>query len=495
MSSSRLAKGLSSFGGDDKPKLSPIPLLPEQLGESELDLSMLGPVAGPFAKSLADVVQVPESVALHVVLSALSTCCMHHASLEVHGRTSPLTLALINIAKSGERKSAADSAAHSAIVEVETEWLRQYSLSAPSRKAEAEIYAKEIKDIQKDSQLSAEEKLAKVQEQPVNEHREPGLIISDSTLEGIQKALRRGFPYQSVIASDGGAVLDPEQPGDKVTRIFTGWSELWDGSPVRRTRAGEGESFVILNPRVTFNIQIQPYYAEKLFADRKFLEQGIQGRFLTTWPKSRIGTRLYNPVDLRTLEVAQQFYQRTRDLVAHKPAFHPGGGLDLPSITYTPEALNAWVDVYDAIELQLGDGGQLEHIQPMAAKLAENIGRIAGILAVFDGCKVIDIGHTEQAIHIGEFYLSEMLRISSSQEASLSLLNAQMLVDWLRKDKNPNVGIDEFKAAPRKTGARQSVKEARRLMLILEEHHHVRVILRDSKEQVCKWEVLPCSIS
>jgi hypothetical protein len=495
MSIKQLAKGLDAFGaGASVDQVGPTQLLPDQPSESPLDLNALGPVAGRFAIDLAEVVQVPEPLALHVVLSALSTCCMHHANLEIDGRISPLTLALINVAKSGDRKSAADRLAHHAIEEAEAEWLREYAMSAAARKAEEVIRTSEINRIQKDKSLTATAKTEQILDLPFSERREPGLIIKDSTLEGIHKVLRRGNPYQAVIASDGGDVMNPEQPGDKVTRLFTGWSELWDGSQFKRIRATEGESFAVQSPRVTFNIQIQPYYGEKLFSDRKFLEQGIQGRFLTTWAKSRMGTRLYQSVDLKTMESAQNFYQVTRERVEHKPIFHPGGGLDLPSIQFAPAALNAWIDVHDAIEGQLGEGGELGHIQPMAAKMAENIGRIAGILAVFDGYKEISLEHTEQAIHIGQFYLSEMLRISAKQDADKSDLKAQALIDWLREKGNPVIEVAELnKSAPRPTGARKSVKEARRLMAILEEHQHVRVLSRNPKGQVCKWEVLPCS--
>jgi hypothetical protein len=68
------------------------------------------------------------------------------------------------------------------------------------------------------------------------------------------------------------------------------------------------------------------------------------------------------------------------------------------------------------------------------------------------------------------YYLNESLRASQLQEANLFDQRAAELHDWLQKQPGKQATINEIqKKAPRKTGARKSVKESRALMLDLVE--------------------------
>jgi len=94
-------------------------------------------------------------------------------------------------------------------------------------------------------------------------------------------------------------------------------------------------------------------------------------------------------------------------------------------------ALTAWIEVHNRIETRLGKGGELQEIKPMAAKGAENVLRIAGVMAVVEESESITCELIERAAKLMEWYLGEALRVVHPAQVDSRTLLAQRLLEWL----------------------------------------------------------------
>lgn len=92
---------------------TPLPLRPPASRPEDFPVEALGKTLAGAVKAIVDKVQCPEAIAVQSVLAATSLATQAHADV-VHPATGdrrPLSLALVTVAASGERKSAADSIA------------------------------------------------------------------------------------------------------------------------------------------------------------------------------------------------------------------------------------------------------------------------------------------------------------------------------------------------------------------------------------------------
>lgn len=91
----------------------PLPLRRALPPGEPFPLDALGPILGGAARAIVDKVQCPEALAAGSVLAAASLAAQTHADviLPATGQARPLSLFLVSVAASGERKSAADGEA------------------------------------------------------------------------------------------------------------------------------------------------------------------------------------------------------------------------------------------------------------------------------------------------------------------------------------------------------------------------------------------------
>ena len=75
----------------------------------------LGGVLGAAVAAIRDIVQAPLALCAQSVLAAASLAAQRHADVLIDGRRCPLSLWLISVAESGERKTAVDQCALAAM--------------------------------------------------------------------------------------------------------------------------------------------------------------------------------------------------------------------------------------------------------------------------------------------------------------------------------------------------------------------------------------------
>ncbi|HTO20175.1 MAG TPA: YfjI family protein [Pseudomonas sp.] len=410
----------------------PIPLVIED-ADTPYPLSALGEVLGGAAKAIVEIVQVPAALAAQSVLAAAAMAAQPHANVLRAGQPIPLSLFALTIAESGDRKSAADRLALRAHQE------RQQTLLETYREA-LTVYRKR-RDANQSVRGQALEKPTGKAEKPAAELVDqeepqppplPFILAEDPTLEGLQKSFLLGQASQGLFSDEGGLFFGGHAgKPENLLKSASGLSSLWDGSPIRRLRAVEGESAARAGCRLSVHLMIQPVVAREVLSNPILQGQGFLARFLVAWPQSLAGTRLYRDLNPDEDVCLNRYWQRMAQLLARTPALDAHEGLAPPSLTLEAPALAAWIEVHNRIETRLGKGGELQEIKPMAAKGAENVLRMAGVMTVVEESEAITCELIERAAMLMEWYLGEALRVVNPAQTDSRTLLAQRLLEWL----------------------------------------------------------------
>nr|WP_286948637.1 YfjI family protein [Pseudomonas sp. UBA6718] len=411
----------------------PLPLLPEPDRLEPYPLWALGNLIGNAALAIVEAVQVPHALAAQSVLSAAAMAAQAHGNVQRSGQLIPLSLFALSVAGSGDRKSAADRLALQAHQLHQRELLDQYKRDIKVFRDERDAYqkarAKTLDKAKGDPKLVVGELscLLEPEEPPL-----PLILSEEPTLEGLQKSLLRGHPSQGLFSDEGGQFFGGHATRpENVLKSVAGLSKLWDGAPISRTRANEGENSARYGCRLSAHLMIQPFIATDVLTNPIMQGQGFLARFLIAWPESLAGTRLYRDADPSRDPRLERYWQRMSCLLALEHTRDEYGELSPPNLLLDPAALDAWIAEHDAIELQLGRGGAMHEIKPTAAKGAENLLRIAGVLAVVEGLQSISVELIKRAAALMRWYLAEALRLINPASVDKQLLVAQRLIDWL----------------------------------------------------------------
>lgn len=411
----------------------PLPLLPEMEKSAPYPLPALGDLIGDAVQAIVDAVQVPDALAAQSVLSAAAMAAQAHGNVQRAGQQIPLSLFALTVAESGDRKSAADRLALQAHHQHQRELQEQYKADAKAYRDQRDAYQKartNILDKAKGDPESVADDLGNLLEPEAPPS--PFILSEEPTLEGLQKSLLRGYPSQGLFSDEGGQFFGGHATKpENALKSVAGLSKLWDGAPITRTRASEGESSARYGCRLSAHLMIQPIVATEVLSNPIMQGQGFLARFLIAWPESLAGTRFYRDADPSRDARLGRYWQRMARLLAQEPGKDENGELAPPMLVLEPAALAAWITEHDAIELQLGLGGDMQEIKPTAAKGAENLLRIAGVFAVVEGKPAICVELIERAAVLVRWYLTEALRLTNPSKIDAQLLQAQKLLDWL----------------------------------------------------------------
>lgn len=411
----------------------PLPLLPDLEIAAPYPLAALGELLGGAARAIAEAVKVPDALAAQSVLSAAAMAAQPHANAQRAGQLIPLALFALTVAESGDRKSAADRLALRAHQQHQRDLLEAHKAQAKEYRDYRDAYQKARADILDKAKgdpdtVAAELGGLKEPEAPPS----PFILAEEPTLEGLQKSLLRGHASQGLFSDEGGQFFGGHaNKPENMLKSVAGLSKLWDGSPITRTRAAEGESAARHGCRLSAHLMIQPIVAHDVLGNPIMQGQGFLARFLIAWPQSLAGTRFYQDVDPTRDPRLCRYWGRMTRLLALTPPVDEHGELAPPALPLEPHALAAWIAEHDAIEAQLGHRGEMQEIKPTASKGAENVLRIAGVLAVLEDAGAITLPLIERATVLVRWYLAEALRLTNPAKVEPQLLQAQRLLDWL----------------------------------------------------------------
>ena len=135
------------------------------------------------------------------------------------------------------------------------------------------------------------------------------------------------------------------------------------------------ESIQLTEPLLTMGLTVQPSVIAGLHAKDGFRGRGLLARFLYSLPKSPVGTRAIDSLEIPETEAAAYNRALLRLLL------HPAGAYMLEM---SPEADDARAALATELEPRLGPDGDLHAIGDWAGKYVGAVCRIAGVLHVAD---------------------------------------------------------------------------------------------------------------
>jgi putative DNA primase/helicase len=399
-------------------------------------------------------VQCPVALAACAGLSSLSLSGQGLANVErANGLQGPISLYLLAIADSGERKTTCDQLFLKPVREWEREQAERAQPDLVAHRAAHDAWderrvgiktrIREAARSQKESDAAERELLAAEADEP-KAPRVPRLIHGDATPEALAWSLSAGWPSGGVMSSEAGIVFGGHGMGrDSVMRNLSLLNALWDGA-THRVERRTSESFTLSGARLTMGLAAQPETVRQFMEGTKGLARGngFAARFLIAAPESTQGTRRF--VEAPAWRYLDAFSARLRELLAMPLAVDEAGGLILPVLAMTPEARAAWICIHDDIEAELRPGGDMAEVRDIASKAADNVARLAALFHLYAHGPTGQIGADciAAAAKIVTWHLYQARAFLSDVAAPREVTNARRLDAWLL-DYSRREGVHE----------------------------------------------------
>lgn len=456
------------------PEPYPMDALPDSIGEAVREYQRFG--------------QQPHALVACSALAMLAAVCQGHGDVArdpiLRG---PLSLNFLVIAASGERKTAADRTFGRSLREFESEAREQWKMHAADH--EAGQVAHQTKRQKLEADLKAARDPAAIQDlkkalgaliaDQQSPPREPRLILADVTPEALASILADGWPSALLLSDEGGMILGSHATQRESASRFLGMlNALWDASAAITLDRRSAPSLRVEGRRLSTCIQIQREALLDFLGRTGELARGsgFLARFLIAWPESTAGTRRYQepPAILPCLE---RLHRRISELLTTPMPLDDSGRLAPPLLQFSDTAKAAWVEIHNLFEEAIGAHGEFSDIRDVAAKAAENVARLAGIFAVFNGDNEISDDAIGRAARIVGWHVREAQRVLDALGDPSEIADAQALDAWLLAHCRMNA-VQALKAGDiLRLGPSRVRKPARRdaALAVLEEAGRIRV--------------------
>ena len=228
-------------------------------------------------------------------------------------------------------------------------------------------------------------------------------------------------------------------------RALTGLSELWDGSPLKRTRAGDG-SIHLPGRRLALHLMVQPGIAPLLLGDKLANGQGFLSRLLVSFPASTQGQRLQREPNPSSRPALQDYCDVIQHLLATQPRLIGNNELDPPKLRLTPAAAVEWRAYADKVERGLAGDRLPGGVRGLHNKAAELVLRVAGVLTLADEPMAQEISPEvlRRAIVLTTYYLSEAARLYEAASVTEETGNAMKLLQWLVSRPEDDISVRDI---------------------------------------------------
>jgi len=460
----------------------PLPLYRDPERPVPFPLEALGPLEAVVRETLR-VVQAPDALVAASYLAAASMAAQGLANVVLDGRVYPLSLYALTVAESGERKTAVDAIATRPVREAQERLHLSQLEEVTVWEGQVGAWEAERKRIMADKQSTREAREAALEELgPPPPRPWYGLMLtSEPTYEGLVKLLADGWPAAGLISSEGGSFLGGHAMSkDHRLRTIAGLSELWDGRPIDRVRAGDGMS-LLLNRRLALHLLAQPIVARELLGDPLAQGQGLLARMLTAAPTSTAGSRRYIPEAVEDTAEYEIYRAKITFALDHVERLVLSDsetrkrGLTLRNLPLAPSAKRLWIGFYEHVESHLNT--ELAPIRALAAKLAEHALRMAGVLALHANPEAAGIGEEpmRMSVELAQWYGAEALRLAGGYRIPRELALAGEVLSWIHErtaGRTPRLVhlAEVYQFGP--AGVR-SARAAREVLRVLEEHNYL----------------------
>ena len=455
----------------------PRPLAREVPPADPFPVDALGDVLAPAARAIHDRTQAPLAICGQSVLAATTLAVQGHADVEPPtGQKKPLSIFLLSIAETGERKTAVDEQALWPIWKREANLRERYGAEVAdcNNAKEAWDKARETAKGGKNKGDAAAIKAAlDALGPPPIQPLVPLLTCQEPTYEGLCKLFAVGQPSLGIFASEGGQFIGGHGMSEEnKLKTAAGLSAVWDGQPIKRVRGGDG-TLILPGRRLAMHLMAQPDVAAIALADPLLMGQGILSRLLITAPDSASGTRMWHEPAPGSEAAMKRYGARLLDILEAPLPLACGttNELEPPALPLSPMARRMWIAFVDHVEKSMLPDGDLHRIRGLGNKLGEHAARLAAVLMCVRNIDAVEIeaGEMEAGIHLAQHYAAEALRQDGVSRISADLRLAMKLLSWLMLSwSEPMISLpDIYQLGP---GEIREKAVATKAVKVLEDH-------------------------
>ncbi len=415
-------KKSNAFCGQEEP----LPLSRETSSPQPYPFDALGDIMGSAAKCMYEIIEAPDAICGQSILGASAVAVQGLNDIFIDGRLHPVSLNLLSIAESGDRKSAVDAVATSPIRS------HQKLLCDSKEKLDIiynikqEAWEEQNKKMIKKLDMSDIKNLAPPPPKP----KEGIILAEEPTYEGLIELLAIGQSSLGLFSDEGGRFFNGHSmQKDHILKMAAGLSNLWDEKEVSRIRVGAGNK-LLFNKRLSVHLMIQPIVLNQTLNQSVLLNQGFLNRCLMAFPQSLAGTRIYKEENIYQHDAIKRFYaviNTLLDVPAQEERIH---------LTLDREAKGEWISFVNSQE-KLHGLERYFKIKGFLSKSGEMVLRLAGIITCVENPNAVHVSSNsiQQAISLLFWYQEELLRIYDMSMIEEKINQAIRVLEWLKAKK------------------------------------------------------------
>lgn len=361
-------------------------------------------------------------------------------------RVGPVSLYMLAVADSGERKTTCDTIFGGGLRDWEAERLQAMepeivrlaaALEAHEAKKAGILEAIKARRRRGENTVAREQELEALARELPPAPVIPRLLYADATPEALAHALATGWPSGGVLSSEAGAVLGAHGMGaETILRNLALLNVLCGEMAVDRKTC---PSFLLRGRCLTFGAMVQPEALRSFLGRAGTLPRGTGfiARLLIAWPVTTQGTCAYRPPP-DSMPAVDRYRERIIDLLAQPLPTDPRGGLCPPALELSAAARSEWIRFHDYVERELGVRCEFRNVRDVAAKAAENAARVAALFHLLEHGATGTIGAETMAAAGGilAWHLTEARRLLAGLAMPPDLVAALRLEEWLLSEAN-----------------------------------------------------------
>lgn len=437
-------------------------------------------------------IKAPRALIFSTALAAIAVAVQ--GSFDVrkpNGQRVPLSLMLLTIANSGERKSTVENVFLGAIRTVQkqqnliyqtalNEWKTELQIWETKKRAILKLIHK--KAIREEPSHDEDQRFKALESIKPAKPKQFKLLYEDSTSEALFRGLHQDLPTAGLISSEGGGILNGRALNDLPKQ-----NALWSGDSITVDRVSI-ESYVLADARLTVSIMAQESAFQNYMEQRgeQSRGSGLWARFLVCQPSSTQGSRIIENGTVSS-DHCDKFAARLIELLQPNMALLENPGREKGVINFSAEASERWLIIFNAIELAIQANGRFAGAGDHASKLADNIARVAALFHCFEGFEGdISLNTVNVAINVCFYYSDEFIKIfvPPPQEET----DAKELYASLQKLMNGRTHIEKTYFQRR---TRPKLRDKARLdpaLDVLHQQGHINIFLQ-GKTTCISWSL------
>jgi len=432
----------------------------------EYPVDALGPLAD-LCKVIALNAQLNPATIGQSILSAASLAAQGSCEVETLSGHKPLSIYALSIAESGDGKSTVES-----------------------------IVLCGIKQYEKERHGAIEARKAEQASLPVKERaieREPYLLASDATVQGIIKGFLTGWPSQGIFTAEGATMLCGwGMAAEQRANTSANLNKLWDGEAVSVQRGMSGR-IQLYNRRFCAHWMIQPDVAQEALTDPALSSIGLWPRFMVSWPEP-LPPRRYRRYEFWNDPYVKAFWDRCKAMLRAQVITDDGECGEFRTIRLSDEARQLLVETFERMEQARDPANPLHCIKPFAVRLCELACRNAGVLAAYADENIISAERMKNGIALAGYSLDTWRGIFGQREDLTHDRWARELYAWLLKRPNRRASETDILKTATPKHLRNKHKRDTALSILREcslIQKAVDVVNGEVRIASAEWEVMP----